>query len=145
MPQSTEMTRWTPSACEPIERRRLQAVPVAQALRDEVDDVGAEQLERAAQNDRRRDAVDVVVAVNRDALLAGRSRARMRSTADGMSVSANGSSRSSSDGDRKRRAWSRSEMPRMHSSRAVTGERSQLMRQARSASRRRTGRGCQRR
>ena len=57
-----------------IERRRLQPVAVAQPLGDEMDDVGAEQLERAPQDDRRRHAVDVVVAVNGDPLLAARSR-----------------------------------------------------------------------
>ena len=54
---------------QPIDRRRLQAVAVLQPLGDEVDDVGAEQFERAAQDDRRRDAVDVVVAVDGDPLL----------------------------------------------------------------------------
>ena len=34
-------------------------------------DVGAVQLERAAQHDSRRDAIDVVVAVNGDAFVAG--------------------------------------------------------------------------
>ena len=53
-----------------IDVGRLQAVAVAQALRQEVRDVAAEQLERAAQDHRRRDAVDVVVAVDRDPLLA---------------------------------------------------------------------------
>src|SRR5262249_40612338 len=53
---------------QPIERRRLQAVAVAQALRDEVDDVGAEQFERPAKDDRRRDSINVVVTMDRDAL-----------------------------------------------------------------------------
>ena len=52
---------------QPVERRRLQAVAVPQALRDEVDHVAAEKLQRAAQNDCGRDAVHVVVAVHRDA------------------------------------------------------------------------------
>ena len=55
---------------QPFDRRRLQPVAVADALRNEVHDVGAEQLERPAQNHRGRDAVDVVVAVDRDPLLA---------------------------------------------------------------------------
>jgi hypothetical protein len=46
MPQSTEMTSRTPSACS-RSRRRLQAVAVADTLGDEVDDVRAEQLQRA--------------------------------------------------------------------------------------------------
>jgi hypothetical protein len=55
---------------QPIDRRRLQAVPVLHPLRDEVHDVGAEHLQRAPENHRRGDAVDVVVAVDGDALLA---------------------------------------------------------------------------
>ena len=55
---------------QPLDRRRLQAVAVAQPLRDEVHDVAAEHLQRAAQDHRRGDAVDVVVAVDRDPLLA---------------------------------------------------------------------------
>ena len=47
-----------------LDRDRLQAVAVLQPLGDEVDHVGAEQLERAAQNHGRRHAVDVVVAMN---------------------------------------------------------------------------------
>ncbi len=65
---------------QPIERGRLQPVAVAQALGDEVDDVGAEQLERAAQDHGRRDAVHVVVAVDGDALLA---RDRAENALDG--------------------------------------------------------------
>ena len=53
---------------QPIDRRRLQAVAVAQPFGDEVDDVAAEQLERAPQDDGGRDAVDVVVAVDGDPL-----------------------------------------------------------------------------
>ncbi len=53
-----------------IDVGRLQAVAVAQALGQEVRDVAAEQLQRAAQDHRRRDPVDVVVAVDGDALLA---------------------------------------------------------------------------
>ena len=56
---------------EPIHGRRLQAVAVAESIGHEVDDVTAEQLERAPQDDRGRDAVDVVVAVDGDALLPG--------------------------------------------------------------------------
>ncbi len=55
---------------QPLERRRLQAVAVAQPLGNEVDDLRAEQLQRAAQNHRRGDAVDVVVAVHGNALAA---------------------------------------------------------------------------
>ena len=55
---------------QPIDRRRLQAVAVAQPLGDEVHDVAAEHLERAAQDDGRGDAVDVVVAVDGDPLAA---------------------------------------------------------------------------
>ena len=51
-----------------IERLGLQPVAVLDAVGKEVDDVGAEQLERAAKNDGRRDAVAVVVAMNGDAL-----------------------------------------------------------------------------
>ena len=54
---------------EPLDGRRLQPVPVLQPFRDEVAHVGAEQLEAAAQDDRRRHAVHVVVAVNGDPLL----------------------------------------------------------------------------
>jgi hypothetical protein len=53
---------------QPVDGRGLQAVPVAQALRDEVHDVAAKKLEGPAQNHRRGDAVDVVVAVDRDPL-----------------------------------------------------------------------------
>ena len=55
---------------QPLDRRRLQAVAVAHPFGNEVHDVAAEQLERAAQDDGGRDAVDVVVAVDGDALLA---------------------------------------------------------------------------
>ena len=53
-----------------VDGGRLQAVAVAQPFRDEVHDVGAQELQRAPKDDRRRDAVDVVVAVNGDPLLA---------------------------------------------------------------------------
>ena len=69
MPQSTETIERDAVGVQPLDRRRLQAVAVLQPLGDEVDDVGAEQLERAPQDDRRRDAVDVVVAVDGDPLL----------------------------------------------------------------------------
>ena len=68
IPQSTDTISETPFAVQPVDRRRLQAVAVPQALGDEVHDVAAEHLERAAQDDRRGDAVDVVVAVDRDPL-----------------------------------------------------------------------------
>jgi len=45
MPQSTEITSRTPRHAT-ARCRRLQPVAVAQALGDEVHDVGAEQLER---------------------------------------------------------------------------------------------------
>ena len=51
-----------------IDRRRLQAVAVAHPLGQEVDDIAAEQFDHAAQDDRGGHAVDVVVAVHRDAL-----------------------------------------------------------------------------
>ena len=70
MPQSTEIDQRDAVGVQPLDRRRLQPVAVPQALGDEVDDVGAEQLERAPQDHRRGDAVDVVVAVDRDPLLA---------------------------------------------------------------------------
>ena len=60
---------------QPIDRAGLQAVAVGQPLGNEVADVGAQQLERAAQDHRRGDAVDVVVAVDGDALAIRRSRA----------------------------------------------------------------------
>ena len=56
---------------QPLDGCRLEAVAVAQPLGDEMDDVAAEHLERATEDHRRRDAVDVVVAVNGDALAAG--------------------------------------------------------------------------
>ncbi len=60
----------TPSACSRSSDGRLQPVAVAQPLRNEMRDVGAEQFERPAQDHRGRDAVDVVVAVDGDAFLA---------------------------------------------------------------------------
>ena len=73
-----------PSACSRSIVGRLQAVAVAQPIGDEVHDVAAEQLERAPQDHRRGDAVDVVVAVDDDPLAArdrrraaGRRPARM--------------------------------------------------------------------
>ena len=51
--------------------RRLQAVSVAQTFRNEVHDVGAEQFERSTQDHGRRHAIDVVVAMDGDAFLAG--------------------------------------------------------------------------
>ena len=54
---------------QPLDRRGLQAVPVAEPLGQKVHDVAAEELQRAAQDHRGRDAVDVVVAVNRNPLV----------------------------------------------------------------------------
>ena len=51
-----------------IECGRLQAVAAAQPLGDEMDHVAAEELQRAPQDHGGGDAVDVVVAVHRDAL-----------------------------------------------------------------------------
>jgi hypothetical protein len=58
-----------PVGVQAVDCRRLQTVPISQPLRDEVHDVAAEQLQRAPQDHRRGDAVDVVVAVDRDALV----------------------------------------------------------------------------
>ena len=76
MPQSTETISAHAFGVQPLDRRRLQAVAVPQALRDEVHDVAAEHFERAAQDHGRRDAVDVVVAVDGDAFTRARWRAR---------------------------------------------------------------------
>ncbi len=54
---------------QPIDRGWLQAIAVAQAVGNEVTNVSAEQLECAAKNDCGGDAVDVVVAVDGDALV----------------------------------------------------------------------------
>ena len=51
-----------------LDGRRVQAVAVLQAVRDEVHDLPAQEFEGAAENHRGRDPVDVVVAVHRDAL-----------------------------------------------------------------------------
>ena len=59
---------------QPLDRRRLQPVAVFQPLGDEVDHVAAEEPERASKNHGRRDAVDVVVPVDRDPFLAGERR-----------------------------------------------------------------------
>ena len=83
----------TPSACSRSIAGGLEAVPVAQPLGDEVHDFSAEHLERPAQDDGRRDAVDVVVAVNRDALAGGQSRASSRSIAGIIPVNLSGSCR----------------------------------------------------
>ena len=104
---------------QPLDRRRLQAVAVLQPLGDEVDDVGADELQRPAQDHRRGDPVHVVVAVHGDAFPA-RDRAEDAVHGGRHVGSANGSCRSSSTGDRKRRAASTSPSPRMHSRRAVT-------------------------
>jgi len=55
---------------QPIERLGLQAIPIAQPFGNEMDNSGAEQLERPAQDHRRRDAIDVVITMNRDLLFA---------------------------------------------------------------------------
>ena len=55
---------------EPIDRGRLEPVAVAQPFGNEVDHLPAEHLERPPQDDGRGDAVDVVVAVDRDPLAA---------------------------------------------------------------------------
>ena len=115
MPQSTETMSADAVGVQPLDRRGLQPVAVAEALGDEVHDVGPEHLERAPQDHRGGDAVHVVVPVDRDAL-APRDGGRMRSTATAMSASRNGSWRWSSDGCRKRRAASGSSRPRRHSS-----------------------------
>ena len=86
-----------------------------------MDDIGAEQLQRAPQYDRGCHAVDAVVAVDGDAPAVGD---RCEDAIDGkmdMSASANGSSRSSSEGDKNRLASVRSEIPRIQSNLAVTG------------------------
>jgi hypothetical protein len=56
---------------EPLERGRLQAVAIAEPLGDEMRHLPAEQLERTAQNHGGRDAVDVVITMNGDALAVG--------------------------------------------------------------------------
>ncbi len=60
-----------PVRVQPLHRDRLQTVAVLQPLGDEMRHLAAEQLNRAPQDDRGRDAIDVVVAVDGDALLAG--------------------------------------------------------------------------
>ncbi len=55
---------------QPVDRRRLQSVAVAQPLRNEMTHLAAEHLQRAAEDDSRGDAVDVVVAVDGDPLAA---------------------------------------------------------------------------
>ena len=59
-----------PFGVQPLDGRCLQPVAVAQAFRNEMHDLAAEHLERAPQDHGRRDPVHVVIAVNRDALLA---------------------------------------------------------------------------
>ena len=53
-----------PVGMEPLDRGRLQTVAVAQPLRDEVHDVGAEQFQRTPEDDGGRHAVHVVIAVD---------------------------------------------------------------------------------
>ena len=73
MPQSTDTITVDLVGVEPVDRGRLESVAVAQPFGDEVDDLAAEHLERAPQDDGRGDAVDVVVAVDGDPF-AGRER-----------------------------------------------------------------------
>jgi len=54
---------------ESFDGHRLQAVSVAHALGNEMHDVPAEHLQRAPQNHGRGDAVDVVIAVDRNPFL----------------------------------------------------------------------------
>ena len=61
-------------AVETFDGCRLQAVAVAEPFRDEVDDLAPEKLQRTAQDDRRGDAIHIVVAMDRDALVASQSR-----------------------------------------------------------------------
>ncbi len=56
---------------QPIDRRRLQPVAVLQAVGDEVADIAAQHLHRPPKDDGRGDAVDIVVAVDDDALAGG--------------------------------------------------------------------------
>ena len=87
MPQSTDTMTARPSACRRSMVDRLQPVAVLEPLGDEVRDVAAQQFDRAAQDDGGRDAVDVVVAVDDDALRAARWRRCSRSTASRMPAS----------------------------------------------------------
>jgi hypothetical protein len=107
---------------EALHRRRLQPVAVAQPLGDEVRDVGPEQFQRAPQDDRRGDAVHVVVAVDRDALAPSRSLGQDpldggRHVGEQERIVQIGERRR-----RNRRAASGSPSPRMASSCAVSGE-----------------------
>ena len=54
-----------------LEGGRLQAVAVAEPLGNEVNHVGAQQLERTPQNHGRCHAIDVIIAVNRHPLAPG--------------------------------------------------------------------------
>jgi len=119
MPQSTEITSRTPSASGD-RTFGLKAVAVAHPLRDEVAHVGAQQLERAAQNHGGGDAVDVVIAVDGDSFPArdrrehaihGRRHIGQRERIVQMS----------SDGWRNRCAIAGSSIPRIASSRAIAG------------------------
>ena len=73
-----------------LDGRGVEAVPVPYPLRHEMHDVAAEHLEGPADDDRGRDAVDVVVAVDGDPLARARSAADSRSTATPMSVRQHG-------------------------------------------------------
>ena len=120
MPQSTEMHNFDAVGVQPVDGGRLQPVAVAQPLGDEVADVAAEQLERPAQDDRRRDAVDVVVAVDGDALAIGE---RARDARDRFRQPGELRRRMQmiDRGRRNRAAASGSARPRRHSRCAMTG------------------------
>jgi hypothetical protein len=59
-----------PVRVQPIQRRRLEAVAVAQTLWYEVDDVGAQELQCAAQDDGRSHPIHVVIAMDGNAFMA---------------------------------------------------------------------------
>ena len=130
---------------QPIDRRRLQAVAVAQPLGDEVDDVAAEHLERAPQDHGRRDAVDVVVAVDGDALLA---RERLLEALD-RAVHVGEPERIVELIERRvqepRRVARDRRSPRRHSSRATVGMQFERRRRGAAACPSSHGRCCQRR
>ncbi len=74
MPVSTVMTRRTPSAYAASSTRGLQAVALAQAMRHVKADHAAEHFDRSLEQHNGGGAVDVVVAVEQDGLLAGDGR-----------------------------------------------------------------------
>ena len=57
---------------QPIDGGGLQTVAVLQSVGDEVADVAAQHLHRATEDDRRGDAIDVVVAMHDDSLAGGK-------------------------------------------------------------------------